>query len=121
MLSPAAYSRPRTCSRSPSSVALSDRKRTCGWFSTSKKSAARRCLSRNRLFVSRLAASIVSWTAGVRESAEFRADPVGKFVDPDRVASAYAEGATFAELHARATAGELGPETAAVELPPAEA
>ena len=51
MLFPAACRRPRTFNRSPSSLALSDTNRTCGWFSTSKKSAERRCLSRWALLV----------------------------------------------------------------------
>jgi catechol 2,3-dioxygenase-like lactoylglutathione lyase family enzyme len=59
--------------------------------------------------------------AWMRESAEFRADPIGKFVDPDEVAAAHADGATLAELHARAMAGAFEPATAAVELPQAGA
>jgi catechol-2,3-dioxygenase len=53
--------------------------------------------------------------AWMRESPEFRADPLGKVVDPDRVAAAHAAGASFEEIHARAMAGELGPESAQVE------
>jgi hypothetical protein len=37
------------------------------------------------------------------------------------VAAAHATGATFHEIHARATAGELGPETPPLEVPPREA
>jgi catechol 2,3-dioxygenase len=48
--------------------------------------------------------------AWMRESLEFHKDPIGPFVDPDRVADAAAEGATFDEIHARARAGELAPE-----------
>jgi NAD(P)-dependent dehydrogenase (short-subunit alcohol dehydrogenase family) len=60
-------------------------------------------------------------SAYMRESAEFHEDPIGKFVDPDRVADAYAAGASFDEIHARAMAGELSPETPPLELPQVEA
>ncbi len=56
-------------------------------------------------------------SAWMRESLEFQDDPLGKFVDPQRVADAYAAGTTFAAIHQRAMAGELGPETAPLELP----
>jgi catechol-2,3-dioxygenase len=59
--------------------------------------------------------------AWMRESLEFQQDPLGKFVDPDRVADVYAGGATFEEIHAQAMAGELAPEQPGVELPQAEA
>ncbi len=59
--------------------------------------------------------------AWMRDSAEFRADPLGKFVDPDRAAAAYADGASFAELHERAMAGELAPQAPEVDLPRTEA
>jgi 3-(3-hydroxy-phenyl)propionate hydroxylase len=49
-------------------------------------------------------------TAWMRESAAFQKDPIGNFVDPDRVAEAAAAGASFEEIHARAMAGELAPE-----------
>jgi catechol 2,3-dioxygenase len=58
-------------------------------------------------------------SAWMRESLEFQGDPLGKFVDPDRVASAFAEGASFDEIHAKAMAGDLAPELAPVELPEA--
>ena len=51
-------------------------------------------------------------TAWMRESAAFQKDPIGNFVDPDRVAEAAAAGASFDEIHARAMAGELAPEQA---------
>ena len=53
--------------------------------------------------------------AWMRESAEFHKDPIGPFVDPDRIAEAAAAGATLEEIHARARAGELAPA-----VPPAE-
>jgi hypothetical protein len=57
----------------------------------------------------------------MREGPEFHADPIGKFVDPDRVAEAFAAGASFTEIHARATAGELAPETPPLQVPQVEA
>ena len=53
----------------------------------------------------------------MRTSPEFAADPLGKFVDPDRVSAARAEGASFAEIHTRAMAGELAPRRAARRAP----
>ncbi|HEY1591198.1 MAG TPA: VOC family protein [Solirubrobacteraceae bacterium] len=50
------------------------------------------------------------WAASrewMRTSPEFRANPIGVFVDPDRVAEAAASGESFAEIHRRAMAGEL--------------
>ena len=55
----------------------------------------------------------------MRDSLEFQSDPLGTFVDPDRVAAAFAEGVSFDEIHAQAMAGELAPEMAPVELPEA--
>jgi len=46
-------------------------------------------------------------TEWMRSSPEFRANPIGVFVDPARVAEAAACGESFAEIHRRATAGEL--------------
>ena len=60
-------------------------------------------------------------SAWMREGPEFHEDPIGKFVDPDRVAAAYAAGASFDEIHARAMAGELGPETPPLAVPQVEA
>ena len=59
--------------------------------------------------------------AFMRESPEFHEDPIGKFVDPDRVAEAYADGASFTEIHARAIAGEFAPETPPLQVPQVEA
>jgi catechol 2,3-dioxygenase len=55
----------------------------------------------------------------MRSSAEFREDPLGKFVDPDRVAADRAAGVSFEEIHERAMSGGYAPETAPVELPQA--
>jgi catechol 2,3-dioxygenase len=60
-------------------------------------------------------------SAWMREGPEFHADPIGQFVDPDRVASAHAAGAAFEEIHARAMAGEFAPETPPVDVPRVEA
>jgi catechol 2,3-dioxygenase len=60
-------------------------------------------------------------SAYMRESPEFAADPIGNFVDPARVAEAAAAGASFDEIHARAMAGELAPDTAPLEVPRVEA
>ena len=48
--------------------------------------------------------------AWMRDSPTFRANPIGVFVDPAKVASAFAAGATFDQIHASAMAGELVPE-----------
>ena len=60
-------------------------------------------------------------SAWMRNSAEFHKDPIGQFVDPDRVAAAAASGASFEEIHARAMAGELTPEEAPAKRPPVAA
>ena len=46
----------------------------------------------------------------MRDSEQFHEDPIGKFVDPDWVAAAAADGASFEEIHARAMAGEMAAE-----------
>ena len=51
-------------------------------------------------------------TAWMRDSDTFRSNPIGVFVDPNRVASAFASGESFEQIHARAMAGELAPEAA---------
>ena len=45
----------------------------------------------------------------MRSSPEFEADPIGKFVDPDRLLDAYRGGTSADELHQRAYAGEFTP------------
>ena len=60
-------------------------------------------------------------SAWMRESLQFHEDPLGKFVDPDRVAAAYAAGTSFEEIHARAMAGQLAPDANPVDLPQVEA
>jgi catechol 2,3-dioxygenase-like lactoylglutathione lyase family enzyme len=60
-------------------------------------------------------------SAFMREGPEFHADPIGKFVDPDRVAAAYAGGESFESIHARAIKGEFQPDAPPVEIPQVEA
>jgi catechol-2,3-dioxygenase len=55
----------------------------------------------------------------MRTSEEFRANPIGAFVDPERVAIDFVNGATFAEIHAAAMAGGYAPEETPVEVPQA--
>ncbi len=57
--------------------------------------------------------------AWMRTSEEFKANPIGQFVDPERVAYDYAEGMSFEEIHAKAMAGGYAPEDAPVEIPAA--
>ena len=52
-------------------------------------------------------------------SEEFQANPIGVFVDPDRVAADRADGVSFEEIHAKAMAGGYAPEQAPVEIPEA--
>jgi catechol 2,3-dioxygenase len=58
-------------------------------------------------------------TEWMRNSEEFKANPIGVFVDPDRVAADHAEGLSFEEIHAKAMAGGYAPEQAPVEIPEA--
>jgi 2-polyprenyl-6-methoxyphenol hydroxylase-like FAD-dependent oxidoreductase/catechol 2,3-dioxygenase-like lactoylglutathione lyase family enzyme len=59
-------------------------------------------------------------SAFMREGPEFHNDPIGKFVDPERVAQAFAGGESFVDVHARAIRGELAPEMPPVEIPQTE-
>ena len=47
----------------------------------------------------------------MRNSVEFQEDPLGKFVDPEKVAADRASGVSFEEIHAKAMAGGYAPET----------
>ena len=60
-------------------------------------------------------------SAFMREGPEFHEDPIGRFVDPARVAEAAESGATFQEIHARAMAGEFAPDAPPLEVPQVEA
>ncbi len=56
-------------------------------------------------------------TEWMRTSEEFKANPIGQFVDPDRVASDHADGIAFAEIHAKAMSGGYAPAEAPAEIP----
>jgi catechol 2,3-dioxygenase len=56
-------------------------------------------------------------TEWMRTSDEFKANPIGVFVEPDKIAADHAEGMGFAEIHAKAMAGGYAPEQAPVEIP----
>ena len=53
----------------------------------------------------------------MRTSEEFKANPIGQFVDPAQVAADHADGMSFEEIHAKAMAGGYAPEQAPVEIP----
>jgi catechol 2,3-dioxygenase len=55
-----------------------------------------------------------AWMLG---SDEFKANPIGVFVDPEQIAADHAAGMSFAEIHAKAMAGGYAPEQAPVEIP----
>ena len=63
----------------------------------------------------------VKSSAWMHDSEQFHKDPIGQFVDPDRVAEAAAAGASFEQIHARAMAGEFAPEVAPAKRPPVAA
>ena len=48
----------------------------------------------------------------MRTSPAFKANPIGVFVDPERIADAAAAGESFEAIHDRARAGELSPPVA---------
>ena len=56
------------------------------------------------------------WT---QSSEEFKANPIGQFVDPEQVAADHAEGVPFPDIHAKAMAGGYAPEEAPVQVPEA--
>jgi 2-polyprenyl-6-methoxyphenol hydroxylase-like FAD-dependent oxidoreductase/catechol 2,3-dioxygenase-like lactoylglutathione lyase family enzyme len=51
-------------------------------------------------------------TEWMRTSEEFRSNPIGHFVDPDKIAAEHAAGMAFDEIHASAIRGEFAPEQA---------
>ena len=53
----------------------------------------------------------------MRTSEDFKANPIGQFVDPELVAADHAGGMPFEEIHAKAMAGAYAPEQAPVEIP----
>jgi catechol-2,3-dioxygenase len=56
-------------------------------------------------------------TEWMRTSAEFKANPIGVFVNPELVAADRAAGKTFEEIHAKASAGGYAPGEAPVAIP----
>jgi catechol 2,3-dioxygenase len=58
-------------------------------------------------------------TEWMRTSEEFKANPIGQFVDPERVASDHAANVEFDQIHARAMTGDYAPDQAPVEIPDA--
>ena len=53
----------------------------------------------------------------MKTSDEFKANPIGVFVDPDRIAADHADGMSFQEIHAKAMSGGYAPAQAPVEIP----
>ncbi len=56
-------------------------------------------------------------TEWMHSSEQFKANPIGQFVDPDRIAADHASGVSFADIHAEAMAGGYAPEQPPVEIP----
>jgi catechol-2,3-dioxygenase len=50
-------------------------------------------------------------------SDEFKANPIGQFVDPEAIATDHAAGMRFDEIHAKAMAGGYAPAQAPIEIP----
>jgi catechol 2,3-dioxygenase len=50
-------------------------------------------------------------------SDEFKANPIGQFVDPEQVAVDHLAGSSFQEIHAKAMNGGYAPEQIPVEIP----
>jgi catechol 2,3-dioxygenase len=57
----------------------------------------------------------------MRTSDEFKANPIGVFVDPERIAANHAAGLAFEEIHAKAMGGGYAPDQVPVEIPEASA
>ena len=55
--------------------------------------------------------------AWMQTSEEFKANPIGQFVEPGAVAADYADGMSFTEIHAKAMAGGYAPQQAPVDIP----
>jgi catechol 2,3-dioxygenase len=53
----------------------------------------------------------------MRTSETFQANPIGQFVDPEKVAAVADGGTSFGEIHRRAMAGELAPGERPVQIP----
>ena len=60
------------------------------------------------------------WAASkqwMHASNDFKANPIGVFVDPAKIAEAADDGEPFESIHRRAMAGELSPPQPPIELP----
>jgi hypothetical protein len=53
----------------------------------------------------------------MQASDEFKANPIGQFVDPELIAADYEAGASFGEIHSKAMAGGYAPAQDPVEIP----
>lgn len=53
----------------------------------------------------------------MQTSAEFKANPIGQFVDPERIAADHAGGLSFEEIHTAAMAGHYAPAKPPVDIP----
>ncbi len=58
-------------------------------------------------------------TEWMRTSPEFKANPIGQFLDPEQVIADHAGGMNHADIHAKAMAGGYAPAQAPVEIPEA--
>jgi catechol 2,3-dioxygenase len=56
-------------------------------------------------------------TEWMRTSPEFKANPIGQFLDPEQVIADHQAGMSHDEIHAKAMAGGYVPEQAPVEIP----
>jgi catechol-2,3-dioxygenase len=56
-------------------------------------------------------------TEWMRTSPEFKANPIGQFLDPEQVIADHQAGMSHAEVHAKAMAGRYALEQAPVEIP----
>ena len=56
-------------------------------------------------------------TEWMKSSEEFKANPIGHFVEPEQVAADHAAGLSFEEIHAKATADGYAPAQTPVEIP----
>ena len=55
----------------------------------------------------------------MRNAVQVQEDPLGKFVDPEKVAADRASGVSFEQIHEKAMGGGYAPEVPPVELPQA--
>jgi catechol 2,3-dioxygenase len=58
-------------------------------------------------------------TEWMKTSEEFKDNPIGQFVDPEKVSADHADAVEFEEIHAKAMSGGYAPEQAPVEIPEA--